>query len=1060
MVKEYDTNSGIIAWFTRNTVAANLLMMTIFIAGIIGIVKLRQQVFPDFVTNLISVRVAYPGAAPQEVEEGIIIKIEENIKDINGIEKLTSSAREGSGTISIEVKQGYEVTDVMDEIKVQVDTVIPQLPDSAERPVVYERKFLRDVMWVSVYGDADERTLKELATEIKDELVAKDDISTVEVNGVRPYEVGIQVTDHKLREYGLTLEQVANAIRRSSLDLPSGTIKTQGGDILVRTKEQAYKGYDFAQIPLLTRTDGSRLYLSDVASIDDGFAEYQFVSRFDGKNAVNLRVKSSLESDDLASSTAVYKYLDEKSPNLPSSVSVDAWGDGTYYLKGRLELMQNNMLAGLALVFIVLALFLRFKLAMWVAIGIPICFAGAFALMLLYPGFAMTINMITLFAFILVLGIVVDDAIIIAESSWASIEEKGHTTEAVIEGARRVALPATFGVLTTIAAFYPMLNVSGPFSNAMASIGLVVMFCLIFSLIESKLILPAHLAHMKLNQPEDTKNPALRKVKVFFANIRRKVADLMKRFINNVYRPKLKSLIEVRGLVVLTFVCLFLISTAGFIGAGWVKAELFPNIPNDGTFVEIKMAEGSTAEKTIQAVEFVESKLNELDKEITEEYGKPIKAHAVSWTNNNTAAYMWVELQKSENLPINQFKINDLWRDKIGQIPGVKEVSFGGGGGPGGGGVGYRLIGDNMEELRLVSEEIKDKLASYEGVYDISDSLSGGKEEIIIKLKPEATNLGLTVSDLSRQVRNAFYGAEAQRFQRDNEEIRVFVRYPLSERRSIGNLENMPVRTSTGDYVTFSDVADFDISEGFSAISRIDGVRANRLSADVSPEAPISSNDIDSAIKKDFLPELLSKYPSVELVPGGPSKNQQTLVGELVGGFLIGMALIFVLLAIPLKSYIKPFVVMSAIPFGMIGAMVGHLIMGISLSMFSFFGIIALSGVVVNDSLLMVDFINRGRAEGLSRKEAAINAGTRRFRAIILTSLTTFFGLLPITLETSLQAQMVIPMAVSLGFGIVFATLITLVWIPCLYIMMGNAKDWFMKRDPKSLAKQAALENA
>lgn len=1059
MVKEYDTNSGIIAWFARNTVAANLLMFAIIIAGIISTVVIRKQIFPDFVTNAITVRVAYPGAAPQEVEEGIVVKIEENIKEIEGIEKISSFASEGSANITVEVKQGYEVSEVMDEVKIRVDS-IPRFPDSAERPIIYERRFTRDVMWVSVYGDADERTLKELANEIQNELVEEDAISNVEVNGVRPYEVSIQVTDQKLREYGLTLEQVANAVRTSSLDLPSGTIKTAGGDILVRTKEQAYKGYEFAQIPLLTRTDGTRLFLSDVAAIDDGFAEYEYISRFDGKNAVNLRVKSSLESDDLASSEAVYKYLDKKSQALPPSVSLDAWGDGTYYLKGRLNLMLGNLFAGLILVFLVLALFLRFRLSFWVAVGIPICFAGAMLSMLIYPGFAITINMITLFAFILVLGIVVDDAIIIAESSWSSIEEKGHSVDSVIQGARRVALPATFGVLTTIAAFYPMLNVSGAFSNAMASIGLVVMFCLLFSLVESKLILPAHLAHMKLVNPEDSKNPTVRKTKMFFTGIRRKFASGLKRFITNVYAPKLKSALEVRGLVIVSFICLFLISTAGFIGSGWVKAEMFPNIPNDGVFVEIKMAEGATAESTIGATETVAAKLEELDKEVTAEYGKPIKAHYVMWTNNNTAGYLWVELQKSENMPINQFKVTDLWRDKVGQIPGVKEIGFGGGGGPGGGGVGYRLIGDNMDELRTVSEALKDKLATYEGVYDISDSLSGGKEEIVIKLKPEATNLGLTVSDLSRQVRNAFYGAEAQRFQRDNEEIKVFVRYPLSERRSLGNLENMPVRTNSGDYVTFADIATFELADGFSTISRIDGVRANRLSADVSPEAPISSNDIDAEIKRDFLPDLLAKHPSVELVPGGPSKNAQTLQFELVTGFLIGMGMIFILLALPLKSYIKPLVVMSAIPFGIIGAMIGHLIMGISLSLFSFFGIIALSGVVVNDSLLMVDFINRARAEGMSRKEAALNAGTRRFRAIILTSLTTFFGLLPITLETSLQAQMVIPMAVSLGFGIVFATLITLVWIPCLYVMMGNAKDWFLNRDPKSLAKQAAMENA
>lgn len=1054
-----DNQTGIIAWFARNSVAANLLMIAIFVAGLIGIFSLRQQVFPDIVVNSISIEVPYPGAAPQEVEEGIIILIEENIKEVEGIKKITSTAREGSASITVEVEQNYDIAGLLDELKVRIDA-IPNLPDLAERPLIYENRQQRQVMWISVFGDANERTLKDYANEIKAELLAGQNVSSVEINGTRPYEIGIMVSDHQLRKYGLTLQQVSQAVRNYSLDLPSGTIKTRGGDILVRTKNQAYTGLDFAQIPLITRPDGTSLLIGDIAAIDDGFAEYEFVSRFDGKNSVNMRIRSSLESDDLLIANEVYDYLDTKVPSMPAGISIDAWGDGTYYLKGRLEMMQKNMIAGVILVFLILALFLRFKLAFWVMIGIPLCFMGAFALMYMYPAFAMTINMITLFGFILVLGIVVDDAIIIAESAWSSIEEKGHSIDSVVEGAKKVAVPATFGVLTTIAAFYPTLAISGPWSNAMASIGLVVVFCLLFSLVESKLILPAHLAHMNLKKVEDTKNPALRKVKMFFRSIRLKVSSLLQNFIQNKYRPALKWFLHYRGLTILTFTCLLLITTFGFIKGGLVKTSIFPNTPGDSVFVEVKMADGSTAEQTIKSITIVEQKLNDIHEEIKKEYGIGVKQHSVTWSNSNTGAYMWTELVPSEKIPINQFKFIDMWRDRVGQLPSVQELNFsGGGGGPGGGGVGFRLIGRDIDELKIVSEKIKTALEQYDGVYDISDGLSGGKEEIVVELKPHGRNLGLTTQDLSTQVRNAFYGSEAQRFLRNTEEVKVFVRYPLEDRRSIGNLEQMPIRTPDGEYVTFSDVATYKLQEGYSRITRVDGVRANGIYADVSPEAATSPGEITGDMTKSVIPDILQEHPSVRMVPGGPSEDQKLLVNELLLGAGIALLMIFGLMAIPLKSYIKPVVVMSAIPFGIIGAMVGHLLMGINLSMFSFFGIIALSGVVVNDSLLMVDFIGRAREEGMSRIDAAMNAGTQRFRAIILTSLTTFFGLLPITLETSLQAQLVIPMAVSLAFGIVFATVITLIWVPCLYVSMGSIKDWFLNRDHKSLTQQETYEN-
>ena len=1060
MVREYDTQKGIIAWFARNAVAANLLMLFILAVGILSAFKIRQQFFPDVVLDMISIQMPYPGAAPEEVEEGIIIKIEESIKQIEGIKRFFSTAREGSAFIRIEIEDGYDVGKVLDEVNIRVDS-INSFPASAEKPLISELRNTREIMWLSLYGDADEKSLKALATEIKNELVTIPDVSNAEVIGARPYEIAIEVSDYRLREYGLTLSQVSTAIRNYSLDLPSGSIKTEGGDLLVRTKEQAYTGEDFESIPVTTLSDGTRLTIGDIATVKDAFVEQEYISRFDGKNAISVRILSALESDDIKAAAAVYKYMEQKRPLLPSNIQVDAWADTTKYLSQRLDLMQRNMIAGALLVFLVLALFLRFKLAFWVMIGIPICFLGSFALMYIYPGFAMTINMITLFGFILVLGIVVDDAIIIAESVWASIEEKGHTVDNVIEGAKRVALPATFGVLTTIAAFYPMMAISGPGSQIWMSIGLVVMFCLLFSLIESKLILPAHLAHMKLSKPEDTKNPILRKIKLFFSGIRRKVSQVLKNFVENRYKPFITKLLQYRGITVLIFTCTLLLVTVGFTKIGWVKTIFFPEIPSDFVRVTATMTEGATIKQTFQTLDLLEDSLEQLNSDIEKEYGKDVVAHTVEWTNSNSSANMFVQLEPSETLPISQVEIMNRWREIVDTRPSVKEFDFNGGngGGPGGGGIGFRLVGNDMLEMKAASDELKAHLATYEGVYDISDSFSGGKEEVILRLKPEAQNLGITLRDLSSQVRNAFFGAEAQRVQRDSEEIRVYVRYPLEERRSLANLENMPVRTPSGDYISFSDIAYYEMSEGYGRISRIDGVRAISISADVNEDAGISAQSIIQDIRANFLPTMLQKYPAIKSELGGGSQSRQDLNNDLLIGAFFALIMIFALMAIPLKSYSKPLLVMSAIPFGIIGAVIGHLILGLPVSILSLFGIIALSGVVVNDSLLMVDFINRGRAEGMSRIDAAINAGTRRFRAIILTSLTTFFGLLPITFETSIQAKIVIPMAVSLAFGILFATLITLVWIPCLYVMLGNAKDWLLERDPKSLAKQHALEN-
>ncbi|WOT05731.1 efflux RND transporter permease subunit [Shewanella youngdeokensis] len=1022
---------GIIAWFANNSVAANLLMWVLLIGGLFSAYTINKEVFPTFELNYINITVAYPGAAPQEIEEGINIKIEEAIQDINGIKKVTSVASEGVGSVTIEVEDSYDPQDILDEAKLNIDA-ISTFPVNIEKPNIVRLKPENNVIWVSVYGDQSLKEMKELAKIIRDEVTALPAVTRAQVTGVREYEIGIELSENKLREYGLTFSQVATAVQNSSIDLPGGSIRAKDGDILLRTKGQAYTGEDFANIVVSTRADGSRVMLPDVATIKDGFEERLEYTRFNGQPSAIIEILSVDDQNALDISEQVKEYIEQKREFLPTGAKLDTWGDLTHYLKGRLNMMLSNMFYGALLVFIILALFLEIKLAFWVMVGLPVCFLGTLFVMPLEP-FSMSINLLTLFAFILVLGIVVDDAIVIGESAYSEIERYGHSLDNVVRGAKKVAMPATFGVLTTIAAFLPMLMVSGPQGIIWKSIGMVVVLSLVFSLVESKLILPAHLAHMKPPKPRE-KRSRLGQLKAGFN-------DKVQYFIQNNYRSFLKRCIANRYNTVAVFIGVLTLSIA-LVVSGQVRWVFFPDVPSDFIQVQLDMDEGSSEENTLKVVQEIEEALYNMNDEMEAEFGYPVVKHSFINMSSRTSAFVFAELTKAEDRSVDGEAIASAWRKLLPELLAVKKLNINASSNDTGGDISFRLTASNLEQISLASDELKQKLRTYEGVYDITDNYSSGSQEIKLKIRPEAEALGLTLSDLARQVRYGFYGYEAQRILRNKEEVKVMVRYPLEQRRTVGHLENMLIRTPNGIAVPFNTVAELELGDSYSSITRVDGRRAITISANADTSI-VEPSKVVSEIQDEFLPMLAKKYPEISTALDGGSADEQSALVSLLQGFFFALFTIYALMAIPLKSYSQPLIIMSVIPFGMIGALFGHFVLDLNMSILSLCGIVALSGVVVNDSLILVDFVNRARAEGYSLIDSAINSGCYRFRAIILTSLTTFVGLVPILLETSLQAQLVIPMATSLAFGILFSTVVTLILVPLLYIILDDIKKMF-----------------
>ncbi len=1048
---------GIIAWFAANHVAANLLMILIIVAGLISASGIRKETNPEFELNTIQVRVPYLGAAPQEVEEGVVIKIEEAIQDLPGIKRIRSNSSEGSGRVTIEVKPEADLTQVLSDVKTRVDA-ISTFPALTEKPVIYKQEINNPVVMVALNGDLTDLTRKALGNEIRDELLQLPSVNKINYFGDRPYEISVQVSERTLRKYGLTMSEISQAIKNSSVDMPGGTIKSEGGDILLRTEGQVYTGQGFGALVLRTFPDGTRLTLNDIAEINDGFVESDGYGRFNGQPTATLQVVAGSNQNEIETARAVKEYIAKKSETLPEGVRLDVWIDLPKYLEGSLDRMQNNIISGAILVFIVLSLFLRMKVAFWVIVGLPITFLGALWLM---PTWPVTINTISLFGFVIVLGIVVDDAIIIGESAYTKIREDGHTLDNVIQGAHRVAIPATFGVLTTIAAFAPMMfigGIVGPFFEAMA---FVVILCLAFSLVESKLILPAHLVHAHIPPvDEDDLFRPQRTIGFFerfpraFLKVQRHVQHGLHKLIHDIYKPWLEKAVDNRGLT-LTIFSAVLILTIGLMTSGIARVVIFPNFAQDFIRVSLEMESGTAPHVRNAAVDQVEGALLELNREFVEENpdSLPVISNIGVFTSGDTGAVLFVEIPFTEDRPYEMTEVTEMWRNSVGEIPGMKELKFSAAGHIGGGSpLSFKLSGSNYVALEGAADELAKELATYEGLFDITNSASSGSDEIKLTIKPEAEALGLTMSSLGRQVRQAFYGEEAQRIQRGKDELRVMVRYPLSERRSISDLENMRIRTPSGDEVPFNSVAEVSYGQGYSTISRLDRERTVTVSSDLDPER-VEPQQIIETMSEEYIPALLSRYPGVKYGLEGSSQDQVEFLSKIMTALVVAMFLIYALIAIPLRSYAQPLIIMSVIPFGAIGAVIGHIIMGRSISMFSLFGLIALAGVVVNDSLIMVDFINKARARGVAIRDAVIQSGTARFRAIILTSFTTAAGLLPIMFETSPQAQAIIPTAISIGYGIIFATIITLFLIPALYLLQedffrhtSQFKNWLLYR--------------
>jgi len=1025
---------SVIDWFAKNPVAANLLMLILLVGGLLTVFTIKKEIQPRIETNYINVSVPFLGATPQDVEEGVVVKIEEAIQDIEGIQEIVSTASRGMGSVNIEVNTDYEVSEIMDQVKNRVDA-ISTFPDNTEKPVISRSTFQQQVIIVSVYGSVDERTLKEFAKQVRNEIVTLPGVTRAEILGSRDYEISIEVSEFDLQSYGMTLSEVAQAVRQGSLDLPAGAIRSDSGDVLVRTKGQAYVGSDFENIVVRTNEDGTRVLLKDIAHIRDGFVESDQFSEFNNRPAISIQVLSVGHQSELDISETVKSYVATKRASLPEDLQIAAWADVSYYLKGRLDLMVKNLVMGACLVFLTLALFLRLKLAFWVMVGLPVAFLGTFFLM---PTVDVTVNMLSLFGFILVLGIIVDDAIVIGESAYTNIRAKGHSLENILEGVHEVALPATFGVLTTMAAFIPILMVSGITGDFFSAIGWVVVLCLLFSLVESKLILPAHLSHMKVKHYEkDTHNA--------FVRFQRFFSEGLHHFVDNRYAPLLSSAIRRRYLTLAIFISALILSI-GLLAGGILRFVFFPDFTSDFLQVSLEMNEGTPPAVTHDTMRRIQDGLWEVDRKVSEELGMEsgaVVTSVLSFTRSDVNGQVITELVKENDDVITGKEVLRRWREEVGDIPGVKTLAFEGAtGGPGGGpSVSLQLIGPNIDQLGRASRELEHRIRQYEGVYDVRNSFEQGTPEIKLNIKPEAESLGLKLADLARQIRAGFYGEEVQRVQRGQDEVKVMVRYPREERDSVGYLDNVRIRTPDGGLVPFHAVADIELTESPTTIQRFDRERAIRLSAEVDKDR-YEPGKITQDILTQDLPAVMAQFPGVHYKLSGATETQQEVQADLVKGALFALFLIYSLMAIPLKSYAQPLIIMSVIPFGVIGAMIGHWILGIEVSMMSFFGIIALSGVVVNDSLILVDFVNRERAAGVPLAQAVTDATQKRFRAILLTSLTTFFGLIPIVLETSLQAQIMIPMAASLAFGILFATVITLFLIPALYLIQEDFGKW------------------
>lgn len=1026
---------GPISWMAHNRVAANLLMLFFLVGGLVTFQYITKEVFPDIAENIVSVNVVYPGASPEEVEQGIVLAVEEAITGLPGVEEITSQASEGRGQVNAELIDGVDPVQVYQDIKSEVDRIIT-FPEEAEKPEVALEVHRREVIELALYGDADDAVLKTLAERVRDQLLLNEHITQVDIEGTRNLEITIEVPQENLRRYGLTIDDLSQRLRRASVELPGGGLKTMSGEVLVRMTERRDYGREFGRIPVITDKDGSQVLLDDIARISDGLEEKERYATYNGKPAVMIEVFRVGSQTPTEVAEAAKESMPRLKKDLPEGIDLAVrWNSADIYNQ-RARLLLKNGALGLTLVILLLGVFLELRLAFWVMMGIPISFAGSLILM---PGAGLSINMITMFAYILSLGIVVDDAIVVGENIYRHMQEGEAFLDAAVAGVREVAMPVSFSILTNVVAFVPIYMLSGMMGRVMGMLPIVVVSAFLISWVESVFILPAHLGHHK-----DKERSGIRG---WVHERQRRFSESFRNWIENRYAPFLSRCLDHRYLVISGAVAILLV-IIGYIASGRMGFETFPRVESDYAFVSVSLPYGSPIETTAEVAKSLEDDA----RKIAEEAGHPELIEGIFSRIGRTGTHdlecrVYLAPPEIRTKIMGTQEFVDRWRAAVGQVKGAEYVRFmSDRGGPGSGSaLTIELSHNNVKILEQAATDLAAALEEFPIVTDIDDGFQLGKEQLSFRVKPAGRALGLLAADVARQIRNAYEGVKVIRQQRGRNELTVLVRFPEEERKSEGDLDGLILRTPARGEAPLKEVVEIERGRAYTIITHRNGRRTMTVTADVRPRA--AAGQVIDALNKDALVILTRRYPGLTYSYQGRQAEDKESMDSLWRTIPIVLAAMYALLAIPFRSYIQPLIVMVSIPFGIVGAAIGHLIMGYNLSLMGIIGIVALSGVVVNDSLVFVDFANRRRKEHDDVKKALLAAGVTRFRPIMLTTLTTFGGLAPMIFETSRQARFLIPMALSLGYGLVFATSITLVLVPSLYAIVEDVKGLFIKEE-------------
>ena len=1016
-----DVRRGPIAWMARNSIAANLLMVILLGGGVWTAVVIQKEVFPESLLDVVEIRVGYPGASPSEVEQGILLPIEGAVRSVDGIQRITSEARESRGEVLVELVAGQQRMKAFQDIDQAINR-IRTFPDEIEQPEVRLQSEQREVMQVSIYGPIDIWQLRKLAEQLRDTLQAHDHITQVELHRVPQYVTHVEIPRQRLREYGLTLPDVANIIRTSSQDVAAGSVQTSAGEILLRVKARKQWADEFAKIEIVAGRDGPLVTLGDIATIRDGFEEVGFHSQFSQTPSVELDIFRVGTQSPIEIGRAVERTMQEFESVLPPGVQWRIDRNNAEEFRRRLNLVLENAALAVGIVLVILALFLEFRLAFWVMMGMVVSFVGG---MLLLPAAGVSINMISLFGFLVVLGIVVDDAIVVGENVYEKRRTIGDSHAAAVEGTREVASPVVFSILTNIVAFVPLMFIPGETGKFWGPLPVVVIIVLTLSLFESLFILPAHLAHARVGGRTGL-GARLHGGQQGFSR-------LFDYFVDRVYRPILLLCLRFRYITACVALGVFLV-VGGYATSAHMGMILMPEVSADEIEAGVRMPVGTTQDQSAEIARVVtEASLRMFEEHNLYEVAEGIK------TNVRGQSFIDVEIvmKPPDQRDMTAREVIALWRDSIGDLPGVDQVTFEAERGPGGHrrDISIALSHSQIDVLEKASQAFLERVEQFSNVRDVSDDYNKGKAQYDFRLRPEGRALGLTDEELGEQLRGAFFGSLALRLLRGTNEIEVRVKLPEEQREDIHHLEDLVIRTPSGAEVPLLDVADVQTNEAFSRINRRDGRRAITVSMDIEPKRAITQ--VIKALRTETLPQLRNDFPGITWRFEGSDAEMRRATSSLWGSFGLALAVIYSLLAVAFRGYVQPLIVLVAIPFGIVGAVLGHIWLGYDISLVSLMGVIALSGVVINDSLIMIDYANRCRGSQTAL-QAISQAGLRRFRPILLTTLTTFGGLVPIIFERSLQAQHIIPMAISLGFGILFSTAIILVLVPCLYVILED----------------------